>query len=63
MVLTETKLNDYFPNSQSLVDDLSERFRTDRNRSRDGVMIYVQGDIPSKQQTKLSFLVISRVFL
>ena len=63
MVLTETKLNDYFPNSQSLVDDLSERFRTDRNRSRDRVMIYVQGDIPSKQQTKLSFLVISRVFL
>ena len=63
MVLTETKLNDYFPNSQSLVDDLSERFRTDRNRSTDGVMIYVQGDIPSKQQTKLSFLVISRVFL
>ena len=63
MVLTETKLNDYFPNSQSLADDFSEPFRIDSNRSRGGVMIYVQDDIPSKLQTKLSFLVISRVFL
>ena len=31
LVLTETKLDDSFPNSQFLVDRFSEPFRTDRN--------------------------------
>ena len=41
LVLTETKLDDSFPNSQFSVDGFSEPFRIDRNRSGGGVMIYV----------------------
>ena len=42
LVLTETKLDDSFPNSQFLVDGFSEPFRIDRNRFGDGLMIYVK---------------------
>ena len=54
-VLTETKLEDSFPNSQFLVDGFSEPFRIDRNRSGGGVMIYVRDVIPSKFLTKHFF--------
>ena len=55
LVLTETKLDDSFPNSQFLVDGFSEPFRIDRNRSGGGVMIYIRDDIPSKLLTKHFF--------
>ena len=55
LVLTETKLDDSFPNSQFLVDGFSEPFRIDRNRSGGGVMIYVWDVIPSKLLTKHFF--------
>ena len=55
LVLTETKLDDSFPNSQFLVDGFSEPFRIDRNRSGGGVMIYVRDVIPSKLLTKHFF--------
>ena len=63
LVLTETKLNDSFPNLQFLVDGLFEPCRIDRSRSGGGVMIYVRDDNPSKLLTKnIFFLMISRVF-
>ena len=55
MVLTETKVDDSFTNSQFSVDGFSEPFRIERNRSGGGVMIYVRDVIPSKLQTKHSF--------
>ena len=55
LVLTETNLNDPFPNSQLLVDGLTKPFRIDRNRSTYGVMIYVRDGIPSKFLTKHFF--------
>ena len=55
LVLTETKLDDSFPNSQFLVDGFSEPFRIDRDRSGGGVMIYVWDVIPSKLLTKHFF--------
>ena len=54
LVLTETKLDDSFPNSQFSVDGLSEPFRIGRNRSGGGVMIYVRNVILSKLLAKHS---------
>ena len=63
LVLTETKLDDSFPNSQFSIDGFSEPFRIDRNRSGSRIMIYIRGIIPSKLLTKHFLLKISRVFL
>ena len=53
--LTERKLDDYFPNSQFLVDGFSEPFSIDRNKSVGGIIIYVRNNIPSKLLTKHFF--------
>ena len=63
LVLTETKLDDSFPNSQFSIDGFSEPFRIDRNRSGSRIMIYIRGIILSKLLTKHFLLKISRVFL
>ena len=63
LVLTETKLDDSFPNSQFSIDGFSEPFRIDRNRSGSRIMIYIRGINPSKLLTKHFLLKISRVFL
>ena len=47
LVLTETKLDDSFQNSQFSVDGFSEPFRIDRNRAGVGVIIYGRDYIPS----------------
>ena len=52
LVITETKLDNTFPNAQFLVPGFSKPFRRDRNRKGDGVMIYVRENIPSKLLTK-----------
>ena len=44
-VITETKLDDTFPNVQFLVPGFSKPFRFDTNRKRGGDMIYVGEDI------------------
>ena len=48
-VLTETKLEDYCPNSKFSVDEFSEPFRIDKTKSVGGIMIYVRDDIPSNK--------------
>ena len=48
LVLAERKLGDSLPNLQFSVDEFSEPFRIDRNRSGGRVIIYVRDDIPSK---------------
>ena len=63
LVVTETKLDDSFPNPKFSVDGFSEPFRIERNRSGGGAMIYVRDDIPNKLLTKHFFLMIWRVFL
>ena len=52
LVLTETKLDSSFPNSQFAIDGFSVSFRCDRNRFGGGVLIHIRDDIPSKQVTK-----------
>ena len=51
-MITETKLDDTFPNAQFLVPGFSKPFLLDWNRKGSGVMIYVREDIPSKLLTK-----------
>ena len=48
LVITETKLDDTFPNAQFLVSGFSKPFLLDWNRKGGRVMIYV----PSKLLTK-----------
>ena len=52
LVITETKLDDTFPNAQFLVRRFSKPFRLDRNRKGRKVIIYVRENIPSKLLTK-----------
>ena len=52
LVITETKIDPSFPNSQFQIDGFSMPFRFDRNRFGGGVIIYVRDDIPSKQLTR-----------
>ena len=55
LVITETKLDDTFPNAQFLVPEFSKPFDLDRNRKEDGITSYVRKDIPSKLLTKHVF--------
>ena len=49
LVITETKLNDSFPNSQFFIQGYSKPYRLDRKENNGGgVLIYIRGDIPSK---------------
>ena len=48
LVITETKLDDTFPNAQFLVPGFFKPFHLDSNWKLGGVMIYVRENIPSK---------------
>ena len=61
-MITETKLDDTFPNAQFLVPGFSKPFHFDRNKKRGGIMIYVREDIPSKLLQNMFFLVISNAY-
>ena len=50
LVITETKLDSSFPDSQFLIDDFRQPHRLDKNKHGGGVMIFVSEDIPSKLQ-------------
>ena len=52
LVITETKLDDTFPEKQFLIAGYKKPYRLDRNISGGGVMIYVREDIPSERLTK-----------
>ena len=55
LALTETKLDDSFPNVKFLVDGFSEPYRYDRNKNGVGIMIYIRDNIPSKFLEKHKF--------
>ena len=52
MVLTETKLDNTFPEKQFLIPGYKKPYRSDRNQFGGGVMIYVREDIPSDKLLK-----------
>ena len=55
LILTETKLDESFSESQFLIQGYSKPFRLDRNANGGGVMVYVREDIPSKLLNKHKF--------
>ena len=48
LMISETKLDNSFPEGQFLIDGYSKPFRIDRNSHGGGIMLYVRADIPSK---------------
>ena len=47
-MISETKLDDSFPQGQFLIDGFHSPFRFDRNKSGAGILLYVREDIPTK---------------
>ena len=52
LVITETKLDSSFPDSQFIIDGFRQPYRLDRNKHGGGVMIFVSEDITSKLVSK-----------
>ena len=48
LMVSETKLDDSFPEAQFLVKGFHSPFRFDRNINGGGIMLYVRKDIPTK---------------
>ena len=46
-MIFETKIDDSFPIANFLIDGFGQPYRTDRNSSSGGIMLYVREDIPS----------------
>ena len=47
-MVSETKLDDRFPEGQFLIKGFHSPFRFDRNRNGGGIMLNVREDIPAK---------------
>ena len=45
LMTTESKLDDTIQTSQFLIDSFTERFRLDRTRNADGILLYVKNNI------------------
>ena len=55
LVITETRIDSSFPNSQFRIEGFSMPYRFDRNRLGGGIIVYVRDDISSKQPTRHKF--------
>ena len=47
-MISETKVDDSFPDGQLVLDDFGRPFRLDRNRNGGGIMLFIRNDIPAK---------------
>ena len=47
-MVSETKIDDTFPESQFLMEGLSTPYRLDRTAKGGGTLLYIRQDIPSK---------------
>ena len=48
-MISETKLDETFPEDQLLMDAFIPTYRMDRNTNEGGIVPYVRQDIPSRQ--------------
>ena len=48
LMISETKLDESFPEGQFTVKGYSKSFRLDRNKNGGGIMLYVREDIPAR---------------
>ena len=55
LILTETKIDATFLNSQFIVDSYSPPFRYDSNRFGAGGLIHIRDDIPCKELSEHKF--------
>ena len=47
--MSETKLDENFPEGQFLMDGFTPPYRMDKNTNRGGIVLYVREDVPSRQ--------------
>ena len=47
-MISETKVDDSFPDGQFFLDSFGIPFRLDRNRNGEGIMLFIRHDIPAK---------------
>ena len=47
-MISESKIDDSFPDSRFFLDGYSTPYRLDRNRNGGGIMLFLRNDIPSK---------------
>ena len=48
LLISETKLDDWFPSAQFLLDGFSKPYRLDRCSNGGGILLYIRDDIPSR---------------
>ena len=48
LMISETKIDDTFPDSQFLIEGFSSPYRLDRTSKGGGILLYIREDIPSK---------------
>ena len=63
LVITETKHDDIFLTYQFLVNGFFVPYRSDRNRNKGGIMVFIRNDIPSRVLTKHVFQMNLKVYL
>ena len=54
-MISETKIDDTFPDSQFSIESFSVPYRLDRTAKRGGILLYIREDIPSKRIKKDTF--------
>ena len=55
LMISETKIDDTFPDSQFLIEGFSVPYRLDRTAKGRGILLYIREDIPSKRIKKVTF--------
>ena len=55
LMISETKIDDTFPDSQFLINDFSVPYRLDRTAKGGGILLYIREDIPTKRTRKVTF--------
>ena len=63
LVVTETKIDESFPENQFAIQGFSKPFRLDRNANGGGILIYVREDIPCKELNLHTFDGIEGIFI
>ena len=48
LLISETKLDDWFPSAQFLLDGFSKPYRLNRCSNGGGILLYIRDDIPSR---------------
>ena len=48
LMISETKVDNSFPDSEFLLDDFGTPFRLDRNRNGGDIMLFIRNDVPAK---------------